>query len=389
MPHPALETILLVLFAVLLINSIFRFFRLPLILGYILVGVIVGPNILGLVPNSEVIQQLAEFGVVLLMFTIGLDFSFPKLKKMRFVVFVLGGGQVLVSILLTTLLGIILKLSVVESVVIGCIVSMSSTALVVKQLTEQGELNSTHGLTAMGILLFQDLAVIPVFILLGSLSAIEPQSFFLSLTLATFRGIFAVAVLFAIGYWVIKPLFRYINPTKSKELFTLIVLFIAIGSAWLIASLGMTLALGAFLSGVFLGETEYSEEIKDEIRPFRDLLLGIFFVSIGMLANLGLWVTSWVWILSILLALMVGKTVLIVFVCHLGHHRFYTSVRTGVILAQGGEFGFAILTLALNHRLLSSNLAQIVLAALLISFVCAPILIKKNQQIASCFAAKH
>ncbi|KTC66405.1 potassium:proton antiporter (plasmid) [Legionella adelaidensis] len=388
MQYPVLETILLVLLAVLIVNSIFRFFNLPVILGYLLVGVFVGPYVLALVPNSEVIQALAEFGVVFLMFTIGLDFSFSKLRKLRFAVFVLGSSQVISCIVLTVAVGLILKIPLVQCIVIGCVVSMSSTALVIKQLSEQGEVNSSHGLTAIGILLFQDLAVVPVFIILASLSALDAGSVLYSMTWASLRGILAIGILASVGFWIFIPLFRYLNPTKQDELFTISVLFIAIGSAWITANFGMTLALGAFLSGIFLAETDYSKQIKDEIRPFRDILLGLFFVSIGMLANIKMWGETWVWIMLTLLAILLGKTLLIILLCKMARHQNAVSVRTGIVLAQGGEFGFAILTLALSRKLLSFDYSQVVLAALLISFACAPLLIRYNEKIGSLFARR-
>lgn len=382
MHYPILETTLIILLAVLTVNIAFRIIRLPVILGYLIGGVVVGPYVLGWIPDTEAIKNLAELGVVFLMFTIGLEFSFPKLITLRYPVFLLGGLQVLCSILITLSIGLLLKMSLSESIVIGCVVAMSSTALVIKQLSEQFEIHSQHGLNAIGILLFQDLAVIPVLIVIASLSGIDNQPIYQSLLWALLKGVLAIIVIIGLGRWLLKPLFHLIATTRVVELFTLSVLFVAMGAAWMTGILGMTFALGAFLSGIMLGETEFRHQIKSEIRPFRDVLLGLFFVSIGMLANVTTWLDTWYWILLLLIAIMLGKTSLIIILCRLAKYNQETATRTGLILGQGGEFGFAILALALTTQLLPVDYGQVVLAALLISFAFAPIIIRYNKEIA-------
>lgn len=382
MQHIALDTTLLILVTVLFVNILFRAIRLPVILGYVITGATIGPYALGWVTNLEAIQYFAEFGVVFLMFTIGLEFSFSKLLTLRYAVFVLGGLQVLITIMMTLLLGLLLTLTPSEALVIGCVVAMSSTALVVKQLSEQLEVHSPHGLNAIGILLMQDLAVVPILIVIVNLGEIDHQTLWETLTLSLVRALIAIGVIIAIGRWLLKPLFRMIGAIDAGELFTLTALFVVLGSAWLTESLGMTYALGAFLSGIMLGETEFRAQIKEEIRPFRDVFLGLFFVSVGMLAQLGTWHETWYWILLIVTAVMVGKTLLIILLCRLSAYKPACAIRTGIILAQGGEFGFAILTLALAKNILPDAYGQVVLAALLISFAAAPFLIRYNERIA-------
>lgn len=375
------ETILIILLTAIVVSSLFRALHLPVILGYLVVGALVGPHVLGWMPDLKDIKDLAEFGVALLLFTIGLEFSFSKLVALRHSVFVLGSLQVISSILITLLAGLMIRMTLIESIVIGCVVAMSSTAIVIKQLSDQFELQSKYGLNAVGILLFQDLAVIPILVLLSSLASNGAEPFSTVITWALLKGILAIVIIIGVGRWLIRPLFHLIASTRVLELFTLSVLFVAIGSAWLTYALGMSYALGAFLAGIMLGETEYRHQINVEIRPFRDVLLALFFVSIGMLVNVTIWIHTWVWILLLLVALMIGKTLLIVLLCRLSKYKMATALRTGVVLSQGGEFGFAILTLAITHKLLPPDYGQVVLAALLITFAFAPIIIRNNKRI--------
>lgn len=385
MHQPVLETTLLILLTVLLVNIAFRLIRIPIILGYVLAGVAVGPEVLGFVTNIQSIQYLAEFGVVLLMFTIGLEFSLSKLITLRYSVFILGGLQVMFCILLTMLVSYFMPMTLQESFLVGCVVAMSSTALVVKQLSQQNEVHKPHGLNAVGVLLFQDLAVVPMLIIVASLGEVDGQTLIQTLPWALLRGLVAIVVILVLGRWVLRPLFHSISATKATELFTLTVLFVALGSAWITDVFGMTFALGAFLSGIMLGETEYRQKIKDEIRPFRDVLLGLFFVSVGMLANISTWLGTWIWIVLTLCAVMIGKAMVIIFLSRLSTYDTQTSIRTGLILAQGGEFGFAVLGLGLDNQLIPMDYGQVVLAALIISFASAPIIIRHNQRIAQWF----
>ncbi|WP_133130370.1 cation:proton antiporter [Legionella yabuuchiae] len=377
-----LETTLLIILMVLAVNLVFQAFKLPIILGYLIAGIGVGPHGLGLVTDIHAIQQLAEFGVVLLMFTIGLEFSLTRLIQLRYPVFVLGGMQVIASIAITVFIGFCFNMQFVESLVIGFVVAMSSTALVVKQLTDQAEAYTTYGINTIGVLLFQDLAFIPILVIISSLSGINHQPLLETLIWSFFRGLLAIVLILAIGRWLLQPLFHRIKTINATELFTLAALFVALGSAWITEQLGMTYALGAFLSGIMLGETEFRSQIQEEVRPFRDLLLGLFFVSIGMLANIATWGDTWFWIAITLFAMMFGKSILIILLSQASGYDRETSLRSGIILAEGGEFGFAILALALDNRLLPMSYGQVVLGALLISFGFAPLLIKYNGAIA-------
>jgi monovalent cation:H+ antiporter-2, CPA2 family len=382
MTFGTLETILCALSAALVISVIFRRFQLPVVLGYFLVGVLMGPYALGLIPDHESIKDLAEFGIVFLMFTVGLEFSQAKLFALKKAVFLVGGLQVLFSIVATTIVGMFLHMTMLSALVVGGIVAMSSTAIVIKQLNDQMELHTSHGLNAVGILLFQDLAVIPFIILIVGLANPASSPLWAIFLWAFVKGIFAIFLISLAGRWLLKPAFLLIAKTRAVELFTLSVLLITLLAAWLTDVLGLSYAFGAFLGGIMLSETEFRHQIEIEIRPFRDILLGLFFISIGMLADLSQWYAIWKWIALLLAALTLGKMLLIVLICRITGTGNSAAVRTGLVLAQGGEFGFAILTLALAHSMLPVEYSQVILAALLISIAISPIFIYFNKAIA-------
>lgn len=379
------EVILSVFFSALIVSVLFRHLKLSVILGYLVVGASVGPHALGLVPDSEIIGKLAEFGIVFLMFTVGLEFSVAKLFALRYAVFLVGGLQVLGSVVITTMIGVLLGMTLVQALVAGSIVAMSSTALVIKQLNDQFELQSFHGMNAVAILLFQDLAVIPLVIIITSIAngGQGNEAVLLTLLWATTKGIFAILLIFILGRWLLKPLFRLIARAHAIELFTLTVLLITLTSAWITDSLGLSYSLGAFLGGLMLAETTYRHQIEVEIRPFRDVLLALFFISIGMLTNVKTWYATWQWIFLLVFALVIAKMLLIAVLSRLSGSYTSTATRTGIVLAQGGEFGFAILSIAMSKKILSPEYQQVILAALLISLAIAPILIRFNKQIAN------
>ncbi|MDQ2994360.1 MAG: cation:proton antiporter [Pseudomonadota bacterium] len=376
------DSFLSVLAVVVLAVVICKSLQIPSILGYLAVGIIVGPNVIGLIPESARISHLAEFGIVFLMFTIGLEFSLSRMLKMKHLVIGLGGAQVLLTVLITTAFGLLLSLGWHQALVIGCIVSLSSTAIASKQLTDQNELNAPHSQNAISILLFQDLAVIPFFILISSFSS-TTISLSTALLYALGKAVLAMLLILGVGLQLLRPLFRRIAATHSLELFTLSVLLVTVAAAWLTEYLGLSLALGAFMAGMMLGETEFRHQIEATVRPFRDLLLGLFFITIGMLLNINSIDETWHWILLLFLALTGLKLLIITVLSYFAVRNLKISVRTGLVLAQGGEFGFALLTLALQDNILSQTYGQAVLGALLLSMATAPIVIYFNKMIAN------
>jgi len=388
MDYSYLNDILFLFAAAVAVVVLFLRLRLSPILGYLSVGVLMGPYGLALIADMEHSRAFAEFGVVFLLFTIGLEFSLPLLIRMKGAVLGLGGSQVLVSTAITAAVSMYFGLSLESALVLGGIVAMSSTALVTKQLTEQVELHSRHGRNAVGILLFQDIMVIPFLVLIASLTVTSNEAPAIAVITALGKGLLALAVILALGRWVLRPLFRGVARFRSTELFTLTALLVSLGAAWITHQLGLSLALGAFIAGMMLGETEFRHQAEAEIRPFRDVLLGLFFITVGMLLNIQLLPEIWPWVLLLLTILVFFKLLLVAGLCRLAGWDSAVALRTGLVLAHGGEFGFAILALALNANLLPPDSGQVVLAALLISMGLAPLAIRFNGQLAAMIIPK-
>ncbi len=373
---------ILVLLAVsLTVGVLFLRLNLPPILGYLAVGVLVGPYGFSWIDDTEHTRALAEFGVVFLLFTIGLEFSLPQLIRMKRIVLGLGGLQVFLTTALTAAVALYFGLPMESALVLGGVIAMSSTALVIRQLTDQVELHTRHGRNAVGILLFQDVMVIPFLILVSQPTGPVDGMSFATVLAALVKGLFALILILALGRWGLQPLFRGIARFRSTELFTLTVLLVTLGAASITHEMGLSFALGAFLAGMMLSETEFRHEVEAEIRPFRDLLLGLFFITIGMLLNVQLLPEIWIPVLLLLLVLISFKLLLIVGLCRLMGWDSAVALRTGLVLAHGGEFGFAILSLALGAEMLPVDSGQIVLAALLLSMAIAPILLRYNGRL--------
>lgn len=385
--YSILEGILLLLASAVLVSTVFKRLKLPPVLGYLIVGISVGPYGLGLIPDKESIHSLADFGVVFLMFTIGLEFSLSKLLSMRRTVLGLGGLQVLLTTGLTMAISFIAGSHLTAALVVGGVVAMSSTALVSKQLKDQLELTTPHGNNAIGILLFQDLAVIPFLILIPSLASGDGH-LVAQLTHALIKAIIVMVGIIIIGRKVLRPIFHVIATTRSLELFTMTVLLVTLSAAWLTQEMGLSAALGAFLAGMMLGETEFRHQIEIEIRPFRDVLLALFFISVGMLFNISALPTIWRGLIILLVTMIIFKFLLIAFLCRIFGASNTSALRTGLILAQGGEFGFALLTLAMDGNVLSYHYNQVVLGALVLSMAISPFIIRYNKQISKLLEPK-
>lgn len=381
------DGVIIIMLLVVVTLLLFRRAKLPPILGYLFIGSLVGPNALGWISDVKNITKIADFGVMFLMFTIGLEFSYAQLQRMKSQVLSLGSAQVILTTVITTVVGIWLGMSFREAIIVAAIVTMSSTAIVLKQLSEQLELNTTHGDHAVAVLLFQDLAAIPFFIMIYSFT-VTNQSVIILLWSVIAKSFVAIVSIVVIGRWIIRPLFREVVGTHSLELFTLTALLITFGAAWITQQMGLSMALGAFLAGMILAETEFRHQLEAVIRPFRDILIGLFFISIGLLFNIRDIPIIWNWALLLLLALLVLKTVLIFILSFMAQRSSKEALRTGLILAQGGEFGFALLALALTYRLLPALYGQVVLGALLFSMALSPFVIKYNEKIAEVILRK-
>ncbi|HPF25402.1 MAG TPA: cation:proton antiporter [Steroidobacteraceae bacterium] len=378
----ALPQILILLAASVFVVTLARRVGLPAILGYLAVGLLLGPYALSYFAESNLTRLLAELGVVFLLFTLGLEFSWPRMVAMRREVFGLGSLQVLATATVVALVARLFGLDWLLAIVVGGAVALSSTALVVQLLTEKAELNRTHGRIAFSVLLFQDIAFVPFLALAAALGG-GSEDFSLSAIVGkVIAGTVAVMVVLAAGRWLLRPLFFEIAHSRLRELFTLAVLFVALASAWASHLAGLSMALGAFLAGMMLAETEYRHQIEAVIRPFRDILLGLFFISVGMLLDLRLLVAEFWLIMAILVALVVVKAAIAAFVFRALVDSGFKALRAGITLAAGGEFSIALLTLLLQNRSLDRVYAQPLLVAIVLSMVVAPILISNNKRIA-------
>jgi CPA2 family monovalent cation:H+ antiporter-2 len=386
--HSSLELALILLAAAVLVAAVTRALHLPTMLGYLLTGIAIGPYALGWIPDSEEARYLAEFGVVFLMFSIGLEFSLPRLMTMRMTVFGFGGAQVVLTILITALIAWLLDLPLLAAIALGGIMSMSSTAIVSKMLAERLEIQTPHGRQIFGALLFQDLAVVPLLILIPAFAKDADDMGFV-LGLAMFKAVLVLGFLLFFGQRIMRPWFQWVASRKSPEIFTLNLLLFTLGLAFLTESAGLSLALGAFLAGMLVSETEYRYQVEDDIKPFRDVLLGLFFVTIGMRLDLGQVIVNWLDVLLMLLAIIVGKGLLVAGLAKLFGSVRATSVRTALGLAQAGEFGFVLLAVAYDLKLLGADIAQPVLASMVLSMLVAPLIINNMDKLTGLLAGSE
>jgi monovalent cation:H+ antiporter-2, CPA2 family len=374
-----LELTLILLAAGVLAVAGLKAVGLPGLLGYVLIGVGMGPFLHGMDAESPA-GRLAEFGVVFLMFSIGLEFSLSRLKSMRQAVFGLGGLQVGVTMFLVMILEVAMDLPWEAGLALGGALAMSSTAIVSKLLSERDELDSEHGRLILGILLFQDLAVAPLIIFVPALA--QSDGLGEALLLASLKAALALVLILALGQKLMRPWFHFAARAKSGELFMLNVLLVTLGLAYLTDQAGLSLALGAFLAGVLIAETEYRYQVEADIRPFRDVLMGLFFVSMGMMLDLGVVASHWVVVLAVLAALILGKFLVIALLAGLFTQSWAVVARVGAGLAQAGEFGFVLLALSLGNRLIEGDQHQTVLAAMVLSMLASPLLFLAGNRLA-------
>ena len=378
-----LTQVLILLLASVVVLAIARRQGLPPILGYLVVGMLLGPLAFGVLPNGAATQTFANIGVVFLLFTLGLDFLWARMLAMRREVFGLGAAQLLAVGLVAALLLHLGAVGWAPAAVLGGAIAMSSTAIVLHQLTDQAELNRTHGRLAFAVLLFQDLAFVPLLALATALARGGGSFSSASVAKLVVEGLLALVLVLAVGRWLLRPLFYEIAHSRLRELFTLTVLLVVLSCAWITEKVGLSMALGAFLAGMMLAETEYRHQVESAVRPFRELLLGLFFISVGMLLDLHLLYQKFLLVFAILSLLLLLKSLLVALVTRLYVDSNFKAVRTSVVLAGGGEFGVALVTILVQNReLLSAELSQPLLAAMVLSMVMSPLLIRYNRRIA-------
>ena len=378
--HDTLPLVVILLATAVVMVVVFRRLHMPAILGYLLVGVLIGPHALGAVPDTPGTRYLAEFGVVFLMFSIGLEFSLPQLVSMRKLVLGFGGLQVFISIAIV--IGIAMQAGQTwqTGLILGGILAMSSTAIITKVLAEQTQLHSLHGKQIMGVLLFQDLAVIPLLVLIPAL-ALSGEQIAMEIGTALLKAGAVLAVILILGQRIMRPLFHLVAAQKSSELFVLTVLLVTLGLAWATEASGLSLALGAFLAGMLISETEYRYQVENDIKPFRDVLLGLFFITIGMLLNVREVLDHWVIVLLVLVALITLKFLVIALLALFMKNDKAVALRCALALAPAGEFGFVLLALAGRDHALAEPTMQVVLAAMLISMMLSPLILAHSERI--------
>jgi len=379
-----LELTLLLLLAAVVGVVVFRILNLPPMLGYLSVGIMIGPHALGWANDSARVEYLAEFGVVFLMFSIGLEFSLSRLRSMQRIVFGLGVAQVVGTIAVAMLASIAIRsftpVSWQASFALGAALAMSSTAIVSKLLAERLELESPHGRNIIGVLLFQDLAVVPLLIIIAALDK-NPKDLAMALGLAAVKITVALALLLWLGQRLMSAWLDLVARRRSQELFMLNLLLITLGAAALTEALGLSMALGAFIAGMLIAETPYRHQVEEDIKPFRDVLLGLFFITTGMLLDpMILWHHP-IAVLALFLVPIGLKLILITGLSRLFGASPGVAMRTGLGLAQAGEFGFVLMNLITGKQLIDPELVEIILAAMLLSMLAAPFLIQNADRI--------
>ncbi|PKF71427.1 sodium:proton antiporter [Pseudomonas fluvialis] len=382
--------LLIILVASLITIALFRRLNLPPLLGYLCVGVLCGPFAAGWISaGGQDMSILAEMGVVFLLFTLGLEFSLPRMLALKSTVFGLGSLQVICTSLPLAALLHLYGLSLAVSLTLAAGLALSSTAIVSKELSSLGEIFTPHGQNAIGVLLFQDLVAVLLLTLLPLISGGSEQAWYVALPLTLGKAVLLFIGLLVASRWLLPRLFHEVAAARSNELFLLMALVIVLLTAWLTHLLGLSMALGAFLAGMLLGESHYRHQIEADIRPFRDVLLGLFFVSVGMLIDLRLFLSHGLTIIALTLLLIAIKGLIVALLVRLRGNTTTVAWRSGLALAQGGEFFFALLAQMQSSTLLDSNLASLLLAAVFCSMSVTPLLLRGAPRLAARLQRRH
>jgi CPA2 family monovalent cation:H+ antiporter-2 len=371
--------ILLIFTTAVVIVWLFRKLKLPTILAYLAAGVLVGEFGLGLVKDNGNYEHLAELGIVFLLFTLGLEFSLPRLLAMKRLVFAVGSLQVAVSLLVFTLLALLFGLDFSSAFVVGGILALSSTAIVIRQLSETGAMKRKSGQLSVAILLFQDVAVVPLLIVIPMLAVQGDSSLLSTLAFAMLKGISVVILLLFIGKWLLPKIFDVIAQVRTDELFVLTTLLVILLASAITQWFGLSMALGAFLAGMMLGESEYKYQLEADIRPYRDILLGLFFITVGMKLDIFLLLSSPIKLLLFMASFMLIKIFIIKALAVRAGQIEKDAWASGIMLAQMGEFGFVLIALANQSNILPVNVSSMLLGAGVISMAVTPYMVENAR----------
>jgi len=374
MISPYLVDIIILLTAAVIAVPFFKLIKLGTVPGFLIAGVIVGPSGFGLIKNVDEIGQLAEIGVVLLLFVIGVELKPSRLWLMRRLVFGLGALQVLLSgLVLSAVAYMFFEVSLPAAILIGPVLALSSTAFVLQLLAEQKSVTSRYGRTSFSVLLFQDLAVVPLLALVPLL-AMSDMSISTDIGLALLESLLILGAVILMGHYLLRPIFRHVALSDSSEVFTAFAVLLVLGAALITEHIGLSMAMGAFLAGLLISDSPYRHQVMAEIHPFRGLLLGLFFMSMGMLLNLDLLLNSPILSIGLMLLLILLKFIVLYLLASLFGLKQKNSLAVALLLAQSGEFALVIFSLAYQSNILTDVLFQQLLLIVLLSMLVTPLL---------------
>lgn len=376
----SLTPVMILLLAGIIGAALLKAFRLTPILGFFLAGVAIGPSALEIIPESETLTLLAEIGVVLLLFDIGLHLSFREMWRLRKELFVMGPLQVFLTSSVIFCLCLALGLTWSSSFIIGAGLALSSTAIVMQLMEEKGLSTNSLGQSVTSILVFQDILIVFLLILIPALAGNSEESLGMTMAMALIKAAGALLLVYFVGKFILQPLLSKVVSFAEKELFTATILLIVIATASLTGAAGLSLPLGAFLAGLIISESHFCYMVKAEIQPFRTLLLGLFFISVGMTLDLNFLANNVFTILLIVITLMTIKSVVMIPVAWLMKKTTLVGSKLGLWLSQAGEFGFVLFALAYSEGLLSENLYQILIVTIGITFVLTPVAISFSER---------
>lgn len=391
----SLEFVLLMLGTAVIGVVVFRYLQLPSILGYLAVGVVIGPHSTGLVSDAQSLKGLAEFGVVFLMFTVGLEFSLSQLLAMRRIVFGLGFAQVSISIIGSIIITLVIVFILPQlgaswqgALAMGGAWAMSSTAIVSKMLAERMELETDYGRRVIGILLFQDLAVVLLLIIVPTLAK-GTGDILLIIGMALGKTALVLVLLLFFGKKLMSKWLGIVAGRRSQELFMLNLLLMTLGAAWITEQAGLSMELGAFIAGMLISETRYKNEVDVDIKSFRDVLLGLFFITIGMMLDMNVVLHYWWLVLLIIVSAFFYKFALAAWLTRLFGASRGVSIKTGLALAQAGEFSFVLVNQISGLNMVEPWILQVTMASMVLSMLAAPFVILNADKIVMRFSANE
>jgi len=376
-----LQEILIILLAAIFIVAIFRKFNLSPVLGYLVAGGIIGPFGLAFVKDTKTAEYLAEFGVVFLLFYIGLELTFDRLKSMRMHVFGLGTAQVLLTSLIIGIVCHYLGAGIDVAIIIGLSLALSSTAIVIQVLAEHGYTASQSGRLSLAVLILQDLAAVPLLIMIP-LFAQEDISIAEAIGKSIFNTLVVLLIIVLVGRRLLRPLLKSISSLRSQELFLATTLLVVLGTAWLTNQAGLSLAMGAFVAGLLVAETEYKHQVETDIQPFKGLLMALFFITVGMSFNLEVLLEQLAFISLITVALIIVKAIIVIMLARVFGFRLGPATHAGLLLAQGSEFSFIILGIAATNKILGQEVAQLIMMSVSVTMAFTPMLSQLGKKMA-------